>query len=104
MSAKLNEYFAEYDQNMSSPLVFTDWCFNDYLVYIFKNNYVLIREFPSMNIKIALNPTFENHNESLCSLSISEDKKYLYIYEQKSNKIYMFNQKIFNNKDTKKNI
>ena len=104
MSAKLNEYFAEYDQNMSSPLVFTDWCFNDYLVYIFKNNYVLIREFPSMNIKIALNPTFENHNESLCSLSISEDKKYLYIYEQKSNKIYMFNQKIINNKDTKKNI
>ena len=50
-----------------------------------------------MKIKIPFNPTQDNHNEELCSLCISDDKKYLYVLEQKSNKIYMINQKFFNN-------
>ena len=104
MSTKFNDYYIEDDQNMSSPLIFTDTCFNDYLVYIFKNNYVLIREFPSMNIKAAINATLDKNNESLCSLCISDDKKYLYILEQNTNKIYMVNTKFISNNNTKKNI
>ena len=100
MSNKFKEYYVENDQNMNSPLIFTDALFNDYLIYIFKKKYVLIREFPSMKIKIPLNPTMDNHNEELCSLCLSEDKKNLFVLEQNSNKIYMINQKMFasNNK------
>jgi WD40 repeat protein len=97
MSNKFNEYYVENEQNMISPIIFTDSLFNDYLIYIFKKKYVLIREFPSMKIKIPFNPTMDSHNQELCSLSISDDKKYLYVLEQKSNKIYMINQKFFNN-------
>ena len=97
MSNKFNEYYIENEQNMISPIVFTDSLFNDYLIYIFKKKYVLIREFPSMKIKIPFNPTLDNHNEELCSLCISYDKKYLYVLEQNNNKIYMINQKFFNN-------
>ena len=97
MSNKFIEYYVENEQNMNSPIIFTDNLFNDYLIYIFKKKYVLIREFPSMKIKIPFNPTQDNHNEELCSLCISDDKKYLYVLEQKSNKIYMINQKFFNN-------
>ena len=50
-----------------------------------------------MKIRIPFNPTLDNHNEELCSLSISEDKKYLYVLEQKNNKIYMINQKMLGN-------
>ena len=96
MSNKFIEYYVENEQNMNSPIIFTDNLFNDYLIYIFKKKYVLIREFPSMKIKIPFNPTQDNHNEELCSLCISDDKKYLYVLEQKSNKIYMINQKFFN--------
>ena len=104
MSNKFNEYYVENDQNMNSPLIFTDTLFNDYLIYIFKRKYILIREFPTMKIKIPLNPTLDNHNEELCSLCISEDKKNLFVLEQNSNKIYMINQKIFgnNSKEVKK--
>ena len=100
MSNKFKEYYVENDQNMNSPLIFTDALFNDYLIYIFKKKYVLIREFLSMKIKIPLNPTMDNHNEELCSLCLSEDKKNLFVLEQNSNKIYMINQKMFasNNK------
>ena len=97
MSNKFNEYYIENEQNMISPIIFTDNCFNDYLIYIFKKKYILIREFPSMKIKIPFNPTLDNHNEELCSLCISYDKKYLYVLEQNNNKIYMINQKFFNN-------
>ena len=97
MSNKFNEYYVENEQNMISPIIYTDAQFNDYLIYIFKKKYVLIREFPSMKIRIPFNPTLDNHNEELCSLSISEDKKYLYVLEQKNNKIYMINQKMLGN-------
>ena len=97
MSNKFNEYYVENDQNMNSPLIFTDALFNDYLIYIFKKKYVLIREFPSMKIKIPLNPTLDNHNEELCSLCLSEDKKNLFVLEQNTNKIYMINQKMLAN-------
>ena len=107
-SNKFNEYYLDYDTNMTSPIIFTDYKFNDYLIYIFKKNYVLIREFPSMKIVMALNPTRDNRNEELSILSLSNDHKYLYIMEEKSNKIYIVNQKTFmnnnSNKENKKSL
>ena len=104
MSNKFKEYYVENDQNMNSPIIFTDSMFNDYLIYIFKKKYVVIREFPSMKMKIPFNPTLDKYNEELCSLCISDDKKYLYALEQKSNKIYMINQKFFSSNKLNKSI
>ena len=102
-SNKFNEYYLDNEESMSSPFIFTDFMFNEYLIYIFKKNYVLIREFPSMRIVMALNPTRDNINEELSMLCISNDNKYLYIMEKKNNKIYIVNQKGFlGNKENKK--
>ena len=103
-SNKFNEYYLDNEESMISPVIFTDYMFNDYLIYIFKKNYVLIREFPSMRIIMALNPTRDNINEELSLLCTSNDNKYLYIMEQKNSKIYVVNQKGFigNNKENKK--
>ena len=102
-SNKFNEYYLENDESMSSPIIFTDYMFNDYLIYIFKKKYILIREFPSMKIVTGLNPTRDNINEELTMLCISNDNKNLYILEQKNNKIYIVNQKGFlANKESKK--
>ena len=80
---------------MSCPIIYTSYMFNDYLIYIFKKYYVLIREFPSMKMIMALNPTRDNLNEELSLVCISNDNKYLYIMEQKNNKIYIVNHKAF---------
>ena len=103
-SNKFNEYYLDNEESMISPVIFTDYMFNDYLIYIFKKNYVLIREFPSMRIIMALNPTRDNIKEELSLLCISNDNKYLYIMEQKNNKIYIVNQKTYfgNAKENKK--
>ena len=68
---------------------------NDYLIYIFRKNYVLVREFPSMKLVMALNPTRENRNEELTMISLSSEQKNLFILEQNNNKIYIVNQKGF---------
>ena len=91
----INKYNLDNDENMTSPIIFTDYKFNDYLMYIYKKQYVLIREFPSMKKVMELNPTNNNQNEELSMLCISNDHKYLYIMEQKNNKIYIVNQKVF---------
>ena len=35
---------------MISPIMFTDSKFNDYLIYILNNKYVMINKFPTMQI------------------------------------------------------
>ena len=80
---------------MSSPIIFTDFQFKDYLVYILKKKYVIIRQFPSMKVVTIINPSEENNKkkELLSMISISHNNKYLYIMEEKSNKIYIVNCK-----------
>ena len=104
-SNKFNEYYSDNDESMSCPIIYTGYMFNDYLIYIFKKYYVLIREFPSMKMIMALNPTRDNLNEELSLVCISNDNKYLYIMEQKNNKIYIVNQKVFtSNNKVKKSL
>ena len=94
-SNKFNEYYLDNEESMSSPIIFNDYKFNDYLIYIFRKNYVLVREFPSMKLVMALNPTRENRNEELTMISLSSEQKNLFILEQNNNKIYIVNQKGF---------
>ena len=85
------------DNNMIDPIIFTDYKFNDYLAYIFKNNFVIIRKFPEMKIHLKINCLQKNHY--LSKLTISHDLKYLYAYEENDNNIYIVNNNI-NKKDT----
>ena len=80
---------------MNSPIIFTDVQFKDYLVYIFKKKYVIIRQFPTMKEVAIISPQEKNNkNEELLNMiSISHDNKNLFILEEKSNKVYIANCK-----------
>ena len=80
------------DNNMIDPIIFTDYKFNDYLAYIFKYNFVIIRKFPEMKIHLKINYLQKNHY--LSKLTISHDLKYLYAYEETDNNIYIVNNNI----------
>ena len=75
---------------MESPFLFTDYQFNDYLIYILFGKYVIVRKFPSMEDILVINNSMHK-NEILDKISISDDFKYLYIYEKTDNKIYIIN-------------
>ena len=77
---------------MSSPIMFTDSLFNDYLLYIMNNRIIFLTKFPSMKIVAFINPKF--HQEIfLTNLSISNDLKYIYAYDELNNMIYIVHQK-----------
>ena len=77
---------------MSSPILFTDSQFNDYLLYILNKRYILIKKFPSMENIVLINPSLIKE-EKLDNITISHDLKYLYIYEEINNKIYLIHNK-----------
>ena len=79
------------DIGMSSPIIFTDSQFNDYLAYILNKKYVLIKKFPNMENIVMINPS-PVKEELLTNLAISNDLRYLYIYEQINNKIYIIHR------------
>ena len=79
------------DIGMSSPIIFTDSQFNDYLAYILNKKYILIKKFPNMENIVMINPS-PVKEELLTNIAISYDLKYLYIYEQINNKIYIIHR------------
>ena len=88
---------------MKSPIIFTDSQYNDYLLYILNKKYVLIKKFPSMENIVFINPSLVKE-EKLNNITISNDLKYLYIYEEINNKIYIIHNKkntVHINKDNK---
>ena len=91
---------------MSSPILFSDSHFNDYLLYILNKKYILVKKFPFMENIIFINPSLVKE-EKLNNVAISNDLKYLYIYEEINNKIYIIhNNNIYininkENKDNK---
>ena len=79
------------DTGMSSPIIFTDSQFNDYLAYILNKKCILIKKFPNMENIVMINPS-PSKEELLTNIAISDDLKYLYIYEQINNKIYIIHR------------
>ena len=77
---------------MVSPIMFTDSTFNDYLIYILNNKYVLISNFPTMNIIGYIYPSLNNH-ANLTNLCVSADLRYIYIYDEYNNMIYIIHHK-----------
>ena len=82
----------EIKEGMSSPILFTDSQFNDYLLYILNKKYILIKKFPSMENIVMINPSLVNE-EKINNITISNDLKYIYAYEEINNKIYIINNK-----------
>ena len=76
---------------MISPIIFTDSLFNDYLLYILDNKTVIINKFPSMEIIAFIKPKIDG-KINLTNVCISTDLKYIYIYEEITNKIYILYQ------------
>ena len=78
--------------NMISPIIFTDYKFNDYLCYVFKYKFIVIRKFPEMECHLKFNCF--NHNCCFSFIQISKDLKYLYAYEENENDLYIINNLI----------
>ena len=77
------------DEEMISPIVFTDYQFIDFLLYIFGNHFIILRKMPSMEtvFRIDIKNTF------LSIINISLCKKYIYAVEKNYNKIYIIETK-----------
>ena len=99
-----NNNIDSYEKGMSSPIIFTDSQFNDYLLYILNKKFVLIKKLPFMENVVMFNPSLVKE-EYLNNIAISNDLKYLYIYEELNNKIYIIHHKnnisIHTNKENK---
>ena len=79
---------------MISPIIFTDSLFNDYLLYILDNKVVFLNKFPSMEIVAYIKPRIQG-DIHLTNLCISTDLKYIYIYEEIRNVIYILHQNAY---------
>ena len=77
---------------MVSPLIFTDYQFNDYLIYILNNKYIFINKFPTMQM-VGYIECCCKRSTYLTNLCVSTNLKYIYIYDELNNKIYVVQQK-----------
>ena len=78
---------------MISPIMFTDSKFNDYLIYILNNKYVMINKFPTMQIIGYIYPLLNNYSY-ITNLCLSNDLRYIYIYDEFNNEISIFHHNI----------
>ena len=82
--------------NMISPIIFTNWQFSDYLIYIFKYKYILLRKAPLMEVVFKIN-FGETDYISIFNLSLMKDC--IYAVDNNNKKIHVINcEKIINNK------
>ena len=73
-------------ENMISPIIFTSYQFNDYLIYIFRNQYILLRKTPLMDLVFKIN---FNENEYISFINISLMKDYIYAIDNINKKVYI---------------
>ena len=78
---------------MISPIMFTDSKFNDYLIYILNNKYVMINKFPTMQIIGYIYPQLNDYSY-ITNLCLSNDLRYIYIYDEFNNEISIFHHNI----------
>ena len=80
---------------ISSPIMFTDGFFIDYLLYVFGNKFILLRKMPLMDIIFKI-PFVGNEFISLVNISLS--KEYIYAVDNNNKKVYLIKYKKPNNK------
>ena len=77
--SKLNE-------NMISPIIFTNCQFNDYLIYIFRYQFILLRKTPLMDLIFKIN---FDQKEFIYMINLSLMKDYIYAVNNEGKKIYV---------------
>lgn len=73
------------DKNMISPIMFTNWQFNDYLIYIFRYQFILLRKTPLMHLIFTIN--LKKEFISMIDLSLMKDC--IYAVNNENKKIYV---------------
>ena len=82
--------------NMISPIIFTNWQFSDYLIYIFRYKYILLRKAPLMEVVFKINFDEKDH---ISKFNLSLMKDGIYVVDNKNKKIHVIScDKINNNK------
>ena len=75
-------------ENMISPFLFTNSQFNDYLIYIFRYQYIILRKAPLMDLVFKIN---FNENEYISMINLSLTKESIYAADYNSKKVYIIN-------------
>jgi WD40 repeat protein len=75
-------------ENMISPFLFTNSQFNDYLIYIFRYQYIILRKAPLMDLVFKIN---FNENEYISMINLSLTKEYVYAADYNNKKVYIIN-------------
>ena len=75
---------------ISSPVIFTDGFFIDYLLYVFGNKYILLRKIPLMEIVLKID--FEG-NDFISFVNVSLNKEYIYAVDNDNKKVYLIKYK-----------
>ena len=73
-------------ENMISPIIFTNSHFNDFLIYVFRYQYILLRKTPLMDLVFKIN---FNENEFISKINISLMKEYIYAVDNNNKKVYI---------------
>ena len=88
LSYSINGKLLEYIKDLNiilNPMIVKDLNFNEYLIYISKNNYnIIIRSLPFLNVHNIISGF-----ERISNLSISEDLKILYAISSEDEQIYV---------------
>ena len=84
------------DEYMSSIILFTDYQFVDFMVYLFGNRYIILRKMPLMQRVFKLDL---GENTYITMLNISLCNKFIYALEKNSNKLYFIEYKKMNNQN-----
>ena len=82
--------------NMISPIIFTNWKFSDYLIYIFRYKYILLRKAPLMEVTFKI---IFGEKDTISMFNLSLMKDCIYAVEHNHKKIYVIHsEKINSNK------
>ena len=81
---------------MISPIIFTNWQFSDYLIYIFRYKFILLRKTPLMDVVFKIS---FGENEIISMINLSLMKDCIYAVDNNNKKIHVIQcDKINNNK------
>ena len=82
--------FKHCTEPMVSPIIFTDSRFSDFLLYVFCNQFILLRKMPLMDIFLKIN---FDENESISLINISLNKENIYAVDNYNKRVYVINYK-----------
>ena len=87
---------------MTSPVLYTDSSFTDYLLYVFGYQFILLRKMPLMDIVLKINVNFKG-NEFISMINISLNKECIYIVDDNNKRVHVVKYKKINKQSSPNN-